>query len=278
METSYKRQEELYDRNNREKRTYNWETAIGLNKVDGLTPSGYLLELKQDSIEGRKTYHDVEADLSSYYGRQPSLTKDLLETRECDVVSARIAKMLETDDFVLSPVMLKNIHSRLFSGVFTGNLEPYVGCFRDYNITKEEPVLGGKSVVYGDYSSLDEFLQYDFDAERGKRYALADTAQTAKDLSRFISSLWQVHPFAEGNTRTVAVFLEKYLSAIGCKNVDNTMFRDHSVYFRDALVVSNYANISKGIAPDFTHLELFMAYLLKDERVSRLPEIRPITD
>lgn len=263
MESSYKRQDDLhYDNTTKQKRSYYWDTAIGLNKVDGLTPSDYLQELKQESIEGRKTYDEVERELGNYYGKQV-LTPAALDTRECDIVSTRIARILESRDFVFSPITLKNIHKRLFDGLFTGKLAGYEGRFRDYNIEKAEPVLGGDSVIYADYLSLEDYLRYDFDTERIKNYAAMSPSDTAAGLARFVSSVWQVHPFVEGNTRTTAVFLEKYMLSLGYSNVDNTLFRDNSVYFRNALVVSNYSNAAKKIQPAFCYIESFLLNLIE---------------
>lgn len=265
MESSYKRQDgRNYGDKTGRMRSYYWDTAIGLNKVDGLTPSEYLLELKEDSIHGRKSYEVIEKELGNYYSRQ-ALTSETAGTRECDIVSTRIAKILESRDFVLSPVMLQNIHKRLFDGLFTGRLAGYEGRFRDYNIEKAEPVLHGESVIYADYLSLNDYLKYDFDIEAGKNYCAMTPAQTAENLSRFVSSIWQVHPFSEGNTRTMAVFLEKYMLSLGYSNVDNTLFKDHSVYFRDALVVSNYSNAAKKIQPTFCYIEGFMLNLIENK-------------
>lgn len=264
--------DENCDGNSKKKRAYYWETAIGLNKVDGLTPSDYLLELKEDSIDGLKSYVVIENELDSYYKKQEKLTAELLEKRECDVVSTRIAKILESRDFVLSPVMLLNIHKRLFEGVFSNELAGYEGRFRDYNISKAERILNGKSVIYADYTTIAEYLKYDFDNESSTGYSKSDRSQNIKKLARFVSSIWQVHPFVEGNTRTTAVFLEKYMMYLGYDNIGNTMFKDASVYFRSALVLSNYTDLTAGIKPDFRYLEAFLTNLVENG-TEPLPEI-----
>lgn len=272
MESSYKRQGgQGYTDKTVQMRSYYWDTAIGLNKVDGLNPSGYLLELKEDSIQGRKTYDEVEYELGKYYEKQ-NLTPAALDTRECDVVSTRIARILESRDFVFSSITLKNIHKRLFDGLFTGKLAGYEGRFRDYNIEKAEPVLGGDSVVYADYLSLEDYLRYDFDTEKVKNYAAMSPSETAASMARFISSIWQVHPFVEGNTRTTAVFFKKYMLSLGYSNVDNTLFKDNSVYFRNALVASNYTDAARGIRPSFKYIESFLRNLI-EKKERPLPRI-----
>lgn len=264
MDTTYKRYCEDGSGASDGRRSYYWKTAIGLNRVDGLVPSDYLLRLRDESIEGRKTYSRIEEELHDYYSALNVDAPDVRGSRECDIVSTRIARLLESEAFVFSPVTLKNIHKRLFDGLFTGALEGYAGRFRDYNITKAEPLLNGKGVIYGDYLSLDDYLRYDFDNESNINYAVLSKAAAAANLSRFISSVWQVHPFAEGNTRTCAVFLEKYMRFLGYAGVRNDMFSEHSIYFRDALAASNYSDAQGGIRPDFSYLEAFLLCLVED--------------
>ncbi|WP_261813036.1 Fic family protein [Paraclostridium bifermentans] len=85
-------------------------------------------------------------------------------------------------------------------------------------------------------------------------------------LARFTSSIWQVHPFCEGNTRTTAVFIIKYLRSLGY-NVNNDLFKKHSLYFRNALVLSNYSDVNRNIRPDFKYLESFFEKLLIDTKI-----------
>lgn len=138
----------------------NWEIAIGLNEVDNLKPSKYLIELMQDSIEGKKSYKEVENALYSYYKELDPNDEAILQTEECDLVSVRIVQLLENGSFKFSPITLKTIHRALFKDLFKGELERYVGEFRDYNISKKEPILGGDSVIYSDYNDLMDILPY----------------------------------------------------------------------------------------------------------------------
>ena len=163
--------------------------------------------------------------------------------------------------FRFSPIYLKTIHKKLFSGAFPEALERYVGVFRDCNLTKEEPILHGKSVIYADYSSIEDFLEYDFNIESNKSYKNLDKLDFVKNISKFTSSIWQIHPFREGNTRTTALFIEKYLVSLGY-NVDNTLFKDKSIYFRNALVRSNYFNNYLNIKEDNSFLIKFYENLL----------------
>ena len=81
-------------------------------------------------------------------------------------------------------------------------------------------------------------MDYDFNQERQVAYATLTQVDVVKKIQHFISGIWQIHPFLEGNTRTVTVFLIQYLREFGF-DIDNTPFQQHSKYFRDALVLDN---------------------------------------
>lgn len=254
-----------------EKRIENWEVGIGLNEVDGLTPSSYLIQLTKESIEGKKTFDEVEKDLKNYYSKQDKNSINYSEM-ECDLVSTRIAKLLEDRAFVFSPIQLKSIHRKLFSELLLDERDNSIGEYRKYNISKKESILNGDTVIYGEYTTIDEFLKYDFENESSKNYSQMSLDKQIKSLARFTSAIWQIHPFIEGNTRTVAVFIQKYLLSMGFL-VNNDLFRENSVYFRNSLVASNYSNIPQKISPDFTYLEEFFLKLLYSKEIE-LKEIK----
>ena len=238
------------------KKLESWELAIGLNEVDNLKPSEYLIELIIDSIDNNKTYNEVEEALYTYYSNQDLSNKEVQKTLEADIVTTRIVSIINDRSFRFSPIYLKTIHKKLFSGAFPEALERYVGVFRDCNLTKEELILHGKSVIYADYSSIEDFLEYDFNIESNKSYKNLDKLDFVKNISKFTSSIWQIHPFREGNTRTIAVFIIKYLNSKGL-SVNNEPFKDNSKYFRDALVLSNYADYTNNIVEDSDYLISF---------------------
>ena len=271
MTKTYDKIEEL---KNKEIKKNNWEVAIGLNKVDGLVPSDYLKELVKKSINGEKNYREVEKELHKYYENR-NLTKEEINTKECDIVSTRIAELLEDGSFTFSPIYLKSIHKYLFDGVFEGDIKNYAGTFRDYNITKKEDILNGKTVIYGNYKDLMEYLRYDFGEEENVDYTKLSPEGQVKRISKFTSAIWQVHPFVEGNTRTTAVFIEKYLRTKGYK-VNNDLFKENSLFFRNALVISNFSDINLGISPDFKYLHSFFSKLLinKTQELINLEEFK----
>ena len=239
---------------NKEKQKEYWETAIGLQDVDGLKPSKYLYELSEQNIDGKITTQEVKEQLAKYYKDNGS--KDQTETMECDIVSARIVELLAEGSVSLNPSTLKSIHRYLFDGIYD-----FAGKFRDYNITKDEPILNGDTVKYANFFEIMDILEYDFDMEKKQKYSSMSNEQIVNRLCKFSSSIWQVHPFGEGNTRTTAVFMELYLNSIGF-NVNNDMFKEYSKYYRNALVRSNYADYSKKIDVDFSFLEKFYNNLL----------------
>lgn len=254
-----------------EKRIENWEVGIGLNEVDGLTPSSYLIQLTKESIEGKKNFDEIEKDLKNYYSKQDKNSINYSEM-ECDLVSTRIAKLLEDRAFVFSPIQLKSIHRKLFSELLLDERDNSIGEYRKYNISKKEPILNGDTVIYGEYTTIDEFLKYDFENESSKNYSEMSLDKQIKSLARFTSAIWQIHPFIEGNTRTVAVFIQKYLLSMGFL-VNNDLFRENSIYFRNSLVASNYSNIPKKISPNFSYLEEFFLKLLYSKEIE-LKEIK----
>ncbi len=244
----------------RSERAQSWKTAIGLQAVDGLKPSSYLLETARRHIEGDISIEEVKSLIDSYYQTQTSHTQDSAMTEEADKVSANIAELLNENTFTFSPMGYISIHRRIFNGVFK-----FAGSLRDYNISKKEWVLRGDTVLYTSAAELRMTLDYDFAQEARFDYRTLSPSEMIVHFARFISGLWQIHPFGEGNTRTTAVFAIKYLRSMGF-DVNNDLFAAHSWYFRNALVRANYRNYQKKIEPDFQFLEQFFRNLLLGEQ------------
>ena len=232
-----------------------WDMAIGLQQVDNLKPSKYLEQISEKNILGELTIKEVEQSLKEYYttkGQQNINHNEL----ECDFVSMRIVELLNQDNFELSVDYLKYIHKYLFQDVYE-----FAGEFRKVDFSKHEKILNNDSVAYGDSKTLKESLEYDISLEKEKDYKNMSIVDVIKNITDFSSSIWQVHPFREGNTRTTAVFIEKYLINLRY-NVNNTLFKDKSVYFRNALVRSNYFNNYLNIKENKTYLIKFYENLL----------------
>ena len=233
-----------------------WQTAIGLQAVDGLNTSEYLLDTAKNHIEGKITIDEVQKRIYSYYEQRTTRTEAENETKEADIVSARIAKLLGEKTFQFSPAEWITIHRRLFEGVFD-----HAGQIRNYNISKKEWILNGATVIYADFNSIKDTLDYDFAAEKQFSYEGLSVETSVKHLAKFASDIWQIHPFGEGNTRATAVFMIKYMKTFGFR-VNNDAFRENSWYFRNALVRANYNDLQNGIHSTTKFLELFFANLL----------------
>jgi len=235
-----------------------WSAAIGLQDVDGLKPSEYLYETAKKNIDGEITIDEADERINAYYESKESRIDQ--STEEADKVSARIARLLSEKAFVFSPAQYISIHKELFQGIYS-----HAGKLRDYNITKKEWVLDGDTVSYGNARNLRETLEYDFAQERVFRYKGLTLSETIHHLAVFVSRLWQIHVFGEGNTRTTAVFFIQYVRKLGF-DADNDLFAAHSWYFRNALVRANYNNIKKNIYETTEFLEKFLRNLLRGEK------------
>ncbi|TRW69830.1 Fic family protein [Lactococcus lactis] len=217
-----------------------WETAFGLQKTDGLEPSEYMVQQAQNHIDGKASYQEVEQNVKSYYVENQS--EDDKRFEEADISSLRIFQILAEEGFSLSPVTLLNYHKRVFQGIESFRYP--VGGYRTENITKTEPVLNGKSVEYASASMVADNLDYDFEMEKNRDYSMMTRYEIADQVMKFVSGIWQTHPFREGNTRTSAVFLIKYLRHMGFE-FNNEPFKKNSKFFRDALVLANAATTSR---------------------------------
>lgn len=239
---------------------YLWSTAIGLQAVDGLKPSQYLIDTAIQNIEGKITLKEAKNLIDIYYEEKPEHLSDDERTEEADKVSSRIAEILSETAFSFSPNEYISIHRKLFQDIYK-----HAGKIRDYNITKKEWVLDGATVMYGSASELRATLEYDFSQEKDFSYKGLSMDEIIHHLAVFISRLWQIHIFGEGNTRTTAVFFIKYLRILGF-SATNDIFAENAWYFRNALVRANYTNLQKGIYETTEYLEVFLRNLLLNEK------------
>lgn len=238
---------------------YAWHTAIGLQVVDGLKPSKYLIDTAIKNIEGDISIDEAQELLNTYYEENPKADTDD-RTEEADKVAVRIAKILSEKAFSFTPNEYISIHKKLFAGIYG-----HAGKLRDYNITKKEWVLNGATVLYGSASELRATLDYDFAEEKKFSYKNLSMEDIIHHLALFVSRLWQIHVFGEGNTRTTAVFFIKYLRTLGF-DVTNDIFAENAWYFRNALVRANYNDLKNGVHETTEYLELFLRNLLLDEK------------
>lgn len=237
-----------------------WQMAIGLQDVDGLKPSEYLLDTAKEHIEGKINIDTAQKRIQTYYEEQKDRKEIEDGTKEADIVSTRITQILGEKTFQFSPVEWQTIHRRLFEGVFE-----HAGKIRPYNITKKEWVLNGDTVLYASCESIKETLEYDFNLEKNFSYKDVSVEDAVKHIAKFAAGIWQIHPFSEGNTRATAVFITKYLKTFGFQ-ISNEVFANNSWYFRNALVRANYNNLQKEIYATTKYLELFFEKLVLNEQ------------
>lgn len=243
---------------NKREKGYAWQTAIGLQAVDGLKTSKYLINTAIRNIEGDISIDEANSLLNSYYEKNPKQDPGD-RTEEADKVSVRIVKVLSETGFSFTPNEYISIHKKLFTGIYR-----HAGKIRDYNITKKEWVLDGETVFYGNASELRDTLEYDFSEERTFSYKGLSINEIIHHLAVFVSRLWQIHIFEEGNTRTTAVFFIKYLRTLGF-DATNDIFAENAWYFRNALVRANYNDFKIGVHETTEYLELFLQNLLLNE-------------
>lgn len=236
-----------------------WKTAIGLQSVDGLKTSSYLLSTAKKDIEGLVTIEEVEKMIKSYYQSRVAHEGSQEDTQEADLASVNIRKLLTEQSFAFSLIGLTSIHKSIFDGVYK-----FAGKIRDYNITKKEWVLRGDTVLYVSAPDIRRAIEYDLEQEKNFDYRGLSQDKIVEHIAGFVSGLWQIHPFGEGNTRATAVFTIKYLRSMGFE-VGNELFADHSWYFRNALVRANYQNLKQGITRDNKYLTTFFRNLLLGE-------------
>ena len=239
-----------------EEKTVAWQTAIGLQAVDGLTTSDYLLETAKENIEGKITIKEANARISNYYEERSDRYAMETGTKEADIVAGRITALLAEKAFSFTPAAWMSIHRYLFKDVFM-----HAGKIRTYNIYKNEWVLNGKSVFYASYDSIPMTMEYDFKTEAAFSYKNLSRDAINRHLAQFTCDIWQIHPFGEGNTRSTAVFLIKYLSSLGY-SINQECFAKKSWYFRNSLVRANYNDLPNDIHATTLYLEKFFENLL----------------
>ncbi|MBP5498709.1 MAG: Fic family protein [Muribaculaceae bacterium] len=242
----------------KKEKAYIWQTAIGLQEVDGLSTSNYLKETAKRNIEGEISIDEVGQLVKSYYLSRTQREHDA-EKEEADLTAANISKILSVRTLDFSTHGYISLHRRIFNGVFK-----HAGKIRNYDITKKEWVLNGDTVNYLNNEDLLRALDYDIGQERQFSYKGLSSDEIIAHITRFVSGLWQIHAFGEGNTRTTAVFTIQYLRSIGF-DINNDLFAKHSWYFRNALVRANYKNARVGIDYTPIYLERFFRNLLLGE-------------
>jgi len=234
-----------------------WDLALGLQKIDGLIPSSYMESLIDSNIKNKIDNTAIEKLLYTYYETKDLNNPGIKSKRICDLVSNRIVKLISQPSFSIHPTALKSIHKNLFTDIYD-----FAGIYRTYNISKKEPILNGNTVNYALYDQIEDMLKHDFNEEKEFNHTNYSTKNLVEHITNFTSKIYEVHPFGDGNTRTVVVFVTSYLKSLGFYNINNDLFKEHSIYFRNALVRANYSNYQLGIKATNKYLMMFFENLL----------------
>ena len=238
---------------NREQRQAIWDMASGLQLADGLEVTEVAKNAASKYISGSSTATEARRAVERHY--QEDQRKS--EESEADLVSMRITQMLDSDNlgtkFDFSPKGLATLHYLLFKDVLPNE---WVGRWRNENISKIEPILGGRTVLYGNCSEIQALLDFDFEGERNHTFNKPLKPDDARHVADFSAGIWQTHPFREGNTRTVAVFSQMYLRRLGFE-VSNEVFRENGLLFRDAMVRASFMDIDLHVNPNRSFIEEF---------------------
>lgn len=242
-----------------------WNMALGLQSVDGYSDHSILLTiLSSYNIENQLSEEEVTEYLSKYYRY---VEMKLARQKEIDLVSSRIVSFLKQDhSFSLSSNYIKQIHHYLFQDVYA-----FAGEYRQTSLMSEETILNGDYIYFTPPYEIEPTLNYEFQQEQYFSYNHQYSEQVIEHLINFVSSIWQIHPFREGNTRTIAIFIQQYLKSLGY-TVNNTPFKENSLYFRCALVRSQYQNAKLKIDYSYEGLRKFFENLLLDKNHILNPE------
>ncbi|MCL1847010.1 MAG: Fic family protein [Coriobacteriia bacterium] len=230
-----------------------WGIALGLQAVDGLEPSNYLRGLVEENIAGELDYQEVVGLLTSYYtDHKPEYSRQV----EADHAAARINELYQVPGFDLSVDCLKEYHHYIFQDTMSD-----AGQFKKVHLWKREEILFGDTVNYIGPEAVERMLRKAIEDEQMDIWNSNERFYTVERVSHFTRQIWFTHPFSEGNTRTVAVFIGKYLNSLGF-DVSNSTFKQHSLYYRNALVRASYSNIAQGIKATTKYLDAFYDNLL----------------
>lgn len=180
---------------------------------------------------------------------------------QLSLISTRINELLSDGHFELSQEYLRYIHKYLFKDIYPSN-----GEYRTYDLIKNEMTLNEKSVIYASYNTIETYLKYDLDEEKKINYSKLSKKVQVRKIADFTARLWSTHAFSEGNTRTIAVFIQKYLHHLGYKT-DNNIFKENSRFFRNALVKASYYNESLHIHLDQKPLIAFFTKVMIDPTI-----------
>ena len=204
-------------------KAYVWAAALGLQATDGLRTSYEMRQTARQHIEGHITLSEVSQHINEYYESNPPASPEKNKEQEADKVACNIADELFNSHVDFSTEGYLALHRRLFNGVYD-----HAGQLRTNDIVKKEWVLEKDTVFYLHWEELRMALDSNFQFERNIHYNELHGEELLEWIAFFTAGVWHIHPFNEGNTRTVAVFAILLLRSLGY-NIHTDVFADHSL-------------------------------------------------
>jgi cell filamentation protein len=166
-----------------------------------------------------------------------------LDTVESNITSVKLVqadkleKIFRDNGFTFNG--LKALHRYLFEDIYY-----WAGCPRRIDIEKPERVLNGLSVQYSHHKNIAKDIEQCIEALNRIQWNTLDLDGKAHKFTRLIAALWQVHPFREGNTRTVITFACEYAKQHGFP-MDKSLLAEHPKYVRESLVMASIGEYSE---------------------------------
>nr|WP_300005260.1 Fic family protein [Tissierella sp.] len=160
--------------------------------------------------------------------------EDTINSLEADFSSSRLKDIIQEGvegDFDLEHLM--NVHYIIFQDIYD-----WSGQTRTIDIEKSESLLGGISIEYSKHQNIEKDIKCVLSDMKSIKWIELGIDDIAELFSKYLSQLWKVHPFREGNTRTIITFCSMYAEKQGFK-LDTDLLKDNSNYVRTALVASN---------------------------------------
>ena len=252
-----------------------WQTAIGLQAAESLRTSDYLLQTAQKHIDGKISLDNVQEQIEGYHFERNEHDAGDPEKEEADKVAVNITRILLTQAVDLSANGLSRLHRKIFEGVYEN-----AGILREEDVSKREWVLGGEPLKFISFENLQEALENCLAKESRHNYKEDSSDELVSHLSEFISKIWHINAFGEGNTRFTAVFTLLYLHHLGI-SIKSDTFKNESWYFHNALVRANFRDIQKNIDYEPVYLERFFRNMLLGEQWdlrNRYLHVRPAAE
>ena len=155
-----------------------------------------------------------------------------LRQAESDITIVRLKEILQSEEFTYGYESYLRLHRQMFQDIY-----PFAGEIRKIDMEKSERILSGFPMIFNDKSLVSKKLKKVFKEKQVNFNAASE--EIVKRLSDLMTSVWEIHPFREGNTRSIITYTMKYIRHSGLK-IDENLLLQSFAYIRDAQVMSVY--------------------------------------